>query len=215
VSQSQETARLEAMFRRNHELVWRTLCRLGLSRDAAADATQQAFLIAAERLSDIRSGCERAFVLNTALRLGRAAGRKASRCDLSEDMDIHPDRNSGPENVARQVGSRSLLDQILAGMDPELIATFVLFELEGMSTAEIAEALEVPPGTVASRLRRARETFRTKVSRLEEGQKFDVGHRELAASGGLRPQATKAPERRSLTGLLPALFGRRSHMEAK
>lgn len=214
MSHSNGAARLEAMFRANHELVWRTLCRLGLSKDAAADATQQAFLIAAERLSDIRTGCERAFVLNTALRIGRAAGRKASRCDLSDDMDIHPHHSASRENAAQQVGSRSLLDQILAGMDSELIATFVLFELEGMSTAEIAETLEVPPGTVASRLRRAREAFRTKVARLEEGQRFDNGHREVQ-SGGVRPLATRTRERRSFLGLLPAWLGRRSHMEAK
>src|SRR5690606_26228803 len=103
---------------------------------------------------DIRAGCERAFVLNTALRLARSADRKGRRCDLSEDMDIHPDRTSQRENVARQLGARNLLDQILCEMDPDLIAAFVLFELEGMSTTEISETLEIPPGTVASRLRR-------------------------------------------------------------
>jgi RNA polymerase sigma-70 factor (ECF subfamily) len=36
---------------------------------------------------------------------------------------------------------------------------FVLFELEEMTMAAIAETLQIPPGTVASRLRRARERF--------------------------------------------------------
>jgi RNA polymerase sigma-70 factor (ECF subfamily) len=44
---------------------------------------------------------------------------------------------------------------------------FVLFELEGMTMAEIATSLDVPPGTVASRLRRARELFAAAVSRIE------------------------------------------------
>jgi RNA polymerase sigma-70 factor (ECF subfamily) len=41
----------------------------------------------------------------------------------------------------------------------ELRAVFVLYELEDFTMAEIARTLELPPGTVASRLRRARETF--------------------------------------------------------
>jgi len=49
---------------------------------------------------------------------------------------------------------------------------FVLFELEGMTTPEIAELIGIPLGTAASRLRRARETFReaaSKLGRLQRG----------------------------------------------
>jgi RNA polymerase sigma-70 factor (ECF subfamily) len=45
---------------------------------------------------------------------------------------------------------------------------FVLYELEGLSMAEIAGLLELPPGTVASRLRRAREEFHAQARRLRE-----------------------------------------------
>lgn len=217
IGNSEKKQRLERMFRTHHELIWRTLCRLGMSGDAAADATQQAYLIAAERLDDIRAGCERAFVLNTALRLGRSADRKGRRCDLAEDMDIHPDQMSQRENVAHQYSSRSLLDQILADMDPDLIATFVLFELEGMSTAEIADTLEIPAGTVASRLRRGREAFRARAARLEEAQKFDAGNRKVARSpqAEARPNAAdRGGKKRSWMALLPGLLGRRSHMGA-
>src|SRR6188474_2392048 len=67
-----DSSRLRLMFESHHELVWRTLRRRGLAPDAAADATQQAFLIAAERLGDIRQGSERAFLIGTALRLARS-----------------------------------------------------------------------------------------------------------------------------------------------
>jgi RNA polymerase sigma-70 factor (ECF subfamily) len=217
IGNSAKKQRLEGMFRAHHELIWRTLCRLGLSQDSSADATQHAFLIAAERLDDIRAGCERAFVLNTALRLARSSDRKGRRCDLTEDMDIHPDHTSQRENVARQYSAKSLLDQILSEMDPDLIATFVLFELEGMSTAEIADALEIPAGTVASRLRRGRDAFRARAGRLEEAQKFDEGPRDLANTGGARPNPTEAiaPRKRSWTSILPSLLGRRSQVEAE
>jgi len=43
---------------------------------------------------------------------------------------------------------------------------FVLFELEEMSGEDIATLLDVPVGTVRSRLRLARESFRREVKRL-------------------------------------------------
>lgn len=193
IGNSEKKHRLEGMFRAHHELIWRTLCRMGMSADSSADATQQAFLIAAERLDDIRAGCERAFVLNTALRLARSSDRKGRRCDLSEDMDIHPGRTGSRENAAQHYSSKRLLDQILVDMDPDLIATFVLFELEGMSTAEIAETLDIPPGTVASRLRRGREAFRARAARLEQMQRFDEGTREVSGTGLAARRTSRAP----------------------
>ena len=44
---------------------------------------------------------------------------------------------------------------------------FVLFELEGLTSIEIAELLAIPVGTAASRLRRAREEFQLAVTKLQ------------------------------------------------
>src|SRR5947207_12250770 len=82
-----DRGRLEKMFQAHHALVWRTLRRRGLDADAAADATQQTFLVAAERLSDINHDSERAFLVGTALRVAFSWGRKTVRWQLDEDMD--------------------------------------------------------------------------------------------------------------------------------
>jgi len=156
-------ARLEAMFRAHHETVWRTLRRWGLDAATAADFGQQAYLIAAERLADIRPGCERSFLIGTALRLARNNHRQANRLQLEEDMDLH--LATSPASAERS--DVELLDIVLARMDPTLIEVFVLFELEGFSSPEIAEILDVPVGTVASRLRRARDGFREAARRIE------------------------------------------------
>jgi RNA polymerase sigma-70 factor (ECF subfamily) len=42
----------------------------------------------------------------------------------------------------------------------------VLFEIEGVPIAQIAEVLDIPIGTVGSRIRRARDLFQSKVDRL-------------------------------------------------
>ena len=153
------------MFRDHHQTVWRTLRRSGLDAQEAADAGQQAFVVAVERLADIRAGSERAFLIGTALRIARANYRKTNRMQLEEDMDL---RAGGRAGVASdKLSDIELVNLALARMDPLLVDVFVLYELEGFSSPEIAQALDLPVGTVASRLRRAREGFREAARRIE------------------------------------------------
>jgi RNA polymerase sigma-70 factor (ECF subfamily) len=160
-------SRLEKMFRSHHELIWRTLRRLGLSADLAADTTQQAYLIAAERLEHIRTGCERAFLFSTAIGLARTNFRRSQRCQLQSDMDLHIDTGLRSEQVTNRCSAVELMDRVFAKTDPDLVTVFVLFELEGLSAPEISELIEIPVGTVASRLRRARAHFRAAARRME------------------------------------------------
>jgi RNA polymerase sigma-70 factor (ECF subfamily) len=159
--------RLERMFLDHHEFIWRLLRRLGLDGDVAADTTQQVFLIAAERLTDIRAESERAFLFGTALRLSRSLLRRQKRCQLEDDMDLRQSEGSRQEELTDHNRAVALMDQILTKMDADLVTVFVLFELEELSTAQIAELLQIPLGTVASRLRRARDAFRTQALRAE------------------------------------------------
>lgn len=162
----EDRARLERMFVAHHALVWRMLRRRGLDPDAAADATQQTFLVAAERLADIHLDSERAFLVGTALRIARALGRTRVRWQLETDMDQRP---SDGRSALDARAALQLLDMALSRVDADLVEIFVLFEVEGLSSPEIAALLEIPLGTVASRLRRAREQFRAVVGRIQLG----------------------------------------------
>ena len=157
-------ARLQQMFDSHHNMVWRTLRRYGLDPEAAADVGQQAYLVAVERIADIWPGSERAFLLGTALRLARKQRRNAARSPLDNRID---ERARQPERAETQAMTLELLDRVLSQLDASLVEVFVLFDVEGFSTKEIASALAVPEGTVASRLRRAREEFRAVTRRLE------------------------------------------------
>lgn len=161
---SDESARLRAMFDAHHNLVWRTLRRFGLDAAAAADVGQQAFLIAVERVGDIWPGSERAFLIGTALRLARSSRRNAGRLEPQGQLDERVRHSEQPESQAMTL---ELLDRVLCKLDRSLVEVFVLFDVEGFSAPEIARALDLPVGTVASRVRRAREEFRAVVSRLE------------------------------------------------
>jgi len=123
-------------------------------------------MIALGRLADIAPDSERAFLMGTARRVAHTLGRKTIRFQLDDDMDqrISSVRDAGDEHADLQ-----LCDIALSKLSPELAETFVLYEIEGLSSPEIAALLEVPLGSVASRLRRAREQFREVVTRIERG----------------------------------------------
>lgn len=159
--------RLESMYRAHHLVIWRTLRRLGFGAEAAADYTQQAYLIALERLKDIRHGSEKAYLFSTAIGLARTAARKNRRMELSDEPDLGSDMGGAAEALNNRQVALQLLERVLAHMDVDLVTVFSLYEIEGMSSPEIAELLDIPLGTVASRLRRAREAFREKAARLE------------------------------------------------
>lgn len=169
-----DRARLQAMFDRHHDLVWRTLRRYGLDPEAAADVAQQAYVVAIERIADIWHGSERAFLLGAALRLARKQKSNAARAPLAAAVDerAHPEAHAESQAMTLQ-----LLDRVLGQLDATLVEVFVLFDIEGFSTKEIASALELPEGTVASRLRRARQEFRAAASRLSHVLQREGGAR--------------------------------------
>lgn len=162
--------RLEAIFNDNHEFVWRLLRRLGLNSDRATDMTQQAFLIAAERLDAIKLGSERAFLFGTALRLARTASRADRRWVLEPDLDLRADVATPTEELADRHRAIELMDRVLASMPEELVTVFVLFELEGLTAPEVARLVGIPLGTAASRLRRSRDAFRSAVAKIQQGR---------------------------------------------
>ncbi len=164
-------ARLERMFNDHHDFIWRLVRRLGLSPGSADDAAQHVFLVAAERLSDIKLGSERSFLFGTALRVARSQSRSDRRWVLEEDMDSRRSEAGRPEDLADQHRALDLMQRILGGMTLDLRTVFILSELEGMTMPEVAALVEIPVGTAASRLRRAREAFRTAVAAVESNQK--------------------------------------------
>jgi RNA polymerase sigma-70 factor (ECF subfamily) len=165
------------LVREHYAFVWRLLRRLGLREGDADDAAQQVFLTASRRLHDVEVTRERAFLYGVALNVGARARRSLGR-RREEPLDTEIERVA-PEPNAEQLlerrQARALLDQILDEMPEDLRVVFVLFELEELSTPQIAELCQIPIGTAASRLRRAREDFEERVARAEARRRFSGG----------------------------------------
>jgi RNA polymerase sigma-70 factor (ECF subfamily) len=86
-------------------------------------------------------------------------------------LDGTPHDSHSPEELLDRRRAAQLLDCVLDEMTDDCRQVLVLFEFEQMSTPEIAQLVGIPLGTAASRLRRARESFKNAVAELESRYK--------------------------------------------
>lgn len=161
--------RLRRAVAEHYEFVWRTLRRLGVAESSVEDAAQQVLVVLSRRLAEVRTGAERAFMVATATRVAADFRKMHARRREDFDADALASRVSqtpGADELLDRERARLLLDNVLEQMPDDLRTVFIFFEFEDMSSAAIGEMLDLPLGTVASRLRRAREIFEVIAARL-------------------------------------------------
>ncbi|HEY2509540.1 MAG TPA: sigma-70 family RNA polymerase sigma factor [Polyangiaceae bacterium] len=160
-------ARIKGMVQLHFDAIWRSLRRLGVADGALDDAAQQVFLVAARRIDEIEREREKPYLLGIAVRVASDARRsRVRRREVSDERaEDRVDPAPSPEELVDRMRARQLLDRVLDEMPMPLRAAFAMFEIEGMSAPEVAEALGIPLGTAASRLRRARALFRETLAR--------------------------------------------------
>ena len=153
--------RFRALVDKHLDFTWRSLRRLGLPDDVADDATQRVFLVLSQKLDQVTPGAERAFLFNAAVRVASSEKRSfARRREVlsGDETDAVHDESAPIDELLDQHRARTLLDRVLEELAMELRTVFILYELEGLTAAEIAATLGLPKGTAASRLRRARNS---------------------------------------------------------
>lgn len=163
-----DARRLRGIVDREHGFVWRSLRRLGVPPSDVDDAVQKVFLVTAQRLATFPPERDRSFLFATCMRIASNERRGISRrrSDGPDGLEAMASDAPSPEKSA---ADRSALDAILEPLPLELRSVLVLFECEGMTSDEIASLLDVPSGTVASRLRRGRELATATAKRLRAG----------------------------------------------
>jgi RNA polymerase sigma factor (sigma-70 family) len=124
----------------------------GIALERAEDAAQETLIAVLRALPRLREpAAVRGWVRRIAVREAVRVARDARRRPVAEHSDDVP----APGDPALVVEVRDQLER----MDPAQRAVLVLRDLEGLSEAEVAELLDVAPGTVKSRLHRARNRF--------------------------------------------------------
>jgi RNA polymerase sigma-70 factor (ECF subfamily) len=145
-------------------------CWLTRNDQDAQDVVQEAFLRAFRFLGNFQGGNVRSWVLRIV--------RNTCYTWLDQNRPPHPnlefdEKLFGPdpqaltpeETLSRKDDSK-LVRQALQDLPPSHREVLILRELEGMSYKEISEIIDMPPGTVMSRLSRARDGFRQSLANV-------------------------------------------------
>lgn len=147
----------QRLYECSHKRVYQLLVRM-VGVDDADDLLQQVFLQVFRSLSQF-SGQSRfetwlyRVSINESLQHLRKQQRRGCVSLESDFMDRQP-------NQERDLDHKELMEHALSRLDPELRSLFLLREMEQQSYAEIAAAVQIPEGTVASRLSRARHLLK-------------------------------------------------------
>lgn len=148
----------------NYQALFRFAVSLTRDPDRAGDLVQQTFCIWAEKGDQLRDRTKaKTWLFTTLHREFLSQRRKASRFS-DECADTAAERLSATEDDAdRQMdGQRAL--ELLGELDETFRAPLALFYLQQHSYKEIAEILEIPIGTVMSRISRAKEILRRQMN---------------------------------------------------
>lgn len=152
------------------DFVWRTLSRLGVARRDLPDLLQEVFVVV-HRHSDRFDATRplRPWLYGICVGHVRNYRKRAfRRTELLQGAPAEASAEHGPEDALDREERVRAGQEALASLDPEHRAVFVMFEVEGMSGKDIAELLDVPLGTVHSRLHSARRTLAAALELVEK-----------------------------------------------
>ncbi len=160
--------------RRAHEahgdFVFRTLQRFGVREADLEDMTQEVFVVVVRKWTTYQADVKlTTWLYGIAMRV--AAGyRRRAWVRREQPTEVLPDQatESSPECDLVSARRAQALDEVLATLDVDARAIFVMFEIEGLSAKEIGEVAGVPVGTVYSRLHYARKKFEQSAERRRQ-----------------------------------------------
>ncbi len=153
---------------RDLDRVWRFLRSLLRDADLARDVAHETFL----RLRPVveREGVPRPAYVFASARNAAMSHLRRQRTQRRHIVPLDPERRDAPDATTpdrelHRAELRSALDAALATLDETHRSVFLLSEVEGLRYEEIAEILDVPPGTVASRKHHATLKLRRELER--------------------------------------------------
>ena len=165
----------------HHAPLYRYAYRLtGMAADAE-DLTQQAFLIAQQKLHQLREAERAAGWLFAILRSCYLKWRRKRFPMTSTLADLDMADVPQPVPELRAVDSEEL-QRVLEELHGDLRLILLMFYFEELSYKQIADELDIPIGTVMSRLSRAKQKLRERLSAAEEESQGSKARKKATVS---------------------------------
>ena len=160
---------VRTIYREHGRFVWLSLQRLGVHPSDLDDVAQDVFMVVHRRLDTFdRRARVSTWLFGICMRV--AANYRRRRRWTHEVLsgggeDDRPSALAAADDVLVRREQRELAERALNRLEIAKRATFVMFEIESLSCLEIAELMNVPVGTVYSRLHSARRQLEKNLSR--------------------------------------------------
>jgi len=166
---------------RHQDLVYSLVSRMISDRESILDLAQETFLLAFRGLRSFqRDSSFTTWLYRIAVNVCRSERRRrerqrrigtfgAGRPANPEDERELADDGGGPLDAVEEREREKLLREAMDGIEDEYREIVVLRDFHGLPYQEIAEVLEIPIGTVRSRLFRARAEIRRRLERVLGG----------------------------------------------
>jgi RNA polymerase sigma-70 factor (ECF subfamily) len=182
-AKSGDIAAFDELVRRYERNVFRIAQHITQNREDAEDVVQDAFLKAYQNLNQFQGNSKfytwlvRIAVNEALMKLRR---RKSSKT-VSMDQEVETEEGTMPREVAdwspnpeqlyNQSELKDILGRTIQGLPASFRTVFVLRDVEGLSTEETAEMLDLSVPAVKSRLLRARLQLRERLNKYFKRQK--------------------------------------------
>jgi RNA polymerase sigma-70 factor, ECF subfamily len=177
-AESAQPLEVRTIYRDHGRFVWLSLQRLGIHPSDLDDVAQDVFMVVHRRLDTFdRRARVSTWLFGICMRVAANYRRRRRWTHevLSGGEDDRPSALVAADEVLVRREQRELAERALNRLEIAKRATFVMFEIESLSCLEIAELMNVPVGTVYSRLHSARRQLEKNLSR-------DLARRRLGNS---------------------------------
>jgi RNA polymerase sigma-70 factor (ECF subfamily) len=157
----------------HHEHVRRFARRLVGDEDAAEDLVHETFLTLPKAIKKFEGrSALRTFLISIAVNHSRhhvrSAARRRKALNRASEEPLAPGHSSGQDCPEHEVSRRQMaavLTRCLDKLTHDHRSAFVLCEVEELSSREVAEVLDVPEGTVRTRLMHAKKKLRAMIEK--------------------------------------------------
>jgi RNA polymerase sigma-70 factor (ECF subfamily) len=152
------------LVRLHYQAVVEVVCRMCADAQLAEDATQEAFIRAWMNLPAYRPTAPlRSWLLRIAINASLDMQRRQKKVVDEAMMDELPEHSASPEAELVRKETAAQVSRAIASLPEAARSVLVLREYGGLSYQEIAGVLDIPVGTVMSRLNYARSHLRERL----------------------------------------------------
>jgi RNA polymerase sigma-70 factor (ECF subfamily) len=170
-----EEAEFTALVDRQSRFVFRVVYAVLLNSHDAEDAVQEVFLKLYRNRGWRGLDSERAFLARAAWRVAidrrRSSGNLPASSSKSDSLPAEvvdpPSPHAGPEQTLLTANNHAVIHSMIDALPEDLRLPLVLSAFDELNSRAIAGILNIPEGTVRTRLQRARQLLREKLAALQ------------------------------------------------